>query len=168
MRWFDYYLICFLIVFILFLDTTATCPCIYLIGSKGIPLEIIVSPQTSLELKEKFSSAWNRHCIAINAVAAKPSSSGGAGDVQKQESSSFPGISVTAQALLNANEAVRVAENDVNQENLSLEEKMARAERLVAAKRKQKLAEEAEVVFLFYYFYLFMFKYMFFMSYYYL
>lgn len=130
------------------LDPGAPCPSIYLIGDKGALLEVIKEPMSAGEMKKRFTEAWDKHLQGLNKTPAggdaqpqpKGSGSGSGGDVSKPSA-----LNVSKKTLEEANEAVKEAENAANEAGLTLEQKIERAKVLAAAKREQKLAEEAEV-----------------------
>jgi hypothetical protein len=126
------------------IDSNAVSPSVYLIGDKGSLLEVVSEPLSSFEMKEKLNSAWKRHCSALEANKAAAAAALLASGDQNQ-SSAVLSDAATAKALLQANEDLRLAENAANESNISVEDKIERAQRLVKAKREQKMAEEAEV-----------------------
>jgi len=130
----------------LFVVNNAPAGSIYLIGNAGAVLELMNSPTTPSDLKTVLDSAWTKHSGTGSAQPVQQQKPSTTSTSSTSEPSTRRGESSnTAQALANANEAVRVAEVAASQSDLTLEQKIERAQQLAAAKRQQKLAQEAEV-----------------------
>jgi hypothetical protein len=145
---------------VFFIVSNAAAGSIYFIGNLGAVLGFTDSSKSSAELKGMIDMAWQKYLSPPVALQPSPVAGTGAsssrtssavaaapGGTQQQASTGRPAeVSNTAQALANANEAVRVAEEAVGQDNLTLEQKIERAQQLATAKRQQKFAKEAEVI----------------------